>query len=239
MPALYTVLFPSVNGLPEDTVVHDFVLPGVTPAAIGSAIDCADLISAFYNDLPAGGSLQPGAYLSDSITRAADGVIIKAYDLDGFLDGSPHGAPFLTVTWTLVASADTNQLPHEVACCITMEAAGRNGQPVETADGADAGSLRDRPMQRYTGRVYFGPLNISAVDSTGSQARPADDFTADLRLATRELAIAVATETGASLGVWSRVDETIREVASCSTDNAWDTQRRRGVAATSRTRQVF
>jgi hypothetical protein len=56
-----------------------------------------------------------------------------------------------------------------------------------------------------------------------------------LAKALRDLIDASVTETTWSLAVYSVADAVAREVTNGWVDNAWDTQRRRGIDATART----
>lgn len=235
--SLITATLPNVNGLVEDEVVNAFAIRGLDAGATAPQISgCLNAIKDFYTGLAAGQVAQVGAYLSDSISRAALACTLKAYDITGFEDGTPHGSPFASATFTMTDAGDSNQLPHEVAFVATLEALGRDSSPVTAPDGADPDALIDRPKQRHTGRIYLGPVCQFAVDSLGAQARPKAQFMTDVRLAVDKIDSDLFAAGAFGLGVWSRKDAIVRQVVAVSTDDAWDTQRRRGVAATARTR---
>jgi hypothetical protein len=237
MPALATVTFPNVTGVVEDSVVNNFTLPFLDDAASNPEMsDTTNAIVAFYNSVASGASAAIGTYLSDALSRAASACTIRYYDISGHLDGSPHGSPWAIANWTLTGASSSNQLPHEVAFCVTMEAFGRSDAAVEAPDGADSDFLIDRPKQRRTGRIYLGPLTAGASDSTASQCRPLAQFMTDVRAAMLALDNALFLAGAGGLGVWSRKDAAVMGLEAISTDDAWDTQRRRGVAATARTR---
>lgn len=175
-----------------------------------------------------------GATMSPSRSRAANACTVKTYDITGHLDGSDHGSPTGTSTFTLPASTSTIGLPDESALVIRLESEGRAAAQVETADGADPGSLPDRPKQRHTGRVFFGPLNgDSELQTTvDGHLRPSAAMTLRARQAMEGLALDLAANASYVLGIWSRVDAVVRDAWYIVTDNAYDTQRRRGPGAT-------
>jgi hypothetical protein len=120
-----------------------------------------------------------------------------------------------------------------MALAITLEAIGREDAAVEASGGAS------RPKQRRTGRVYVGPLNTIASATTGTSRPTAGIITHFLEAVDVLNADLISLSNGEALGVWSRSDATVRALEAVSIDNAWDTQRRRGVAATARTRNTL
>jgi len=244
MAVLASVVMPFQSGMPKDVAVNNWVIGGVGAGmATGDRDAIITRIRNFYTTtLPAhAGSLE--FYLSPAISRVADACEIKLYDLTGHLDGSPHGSPFFESPFTPDAAGLNDPMPEEVAVCLTLEAAGREFQLVETADGVDANALVDRPRQRYTGRLYLGPFNPNIKGAaTQGMARPSSTILTALRNLYRDQAELLFTDTEARawFGVWSRVNENVRSIANVVTDDAFDTMRSRGASATVRTRtQVF
>lgn len=235
--ALATVTFANTTGIARDNVVNDFVAvtdPAKTPAVVG-----ADLLAAltrFYN--LASEPFDLAHYLGAQLSRVAAQTTVRAYTLDGHLDGTPHGSPFFTGTFTLDPRAGGNTFPDEVACVATIRAAGWDTALVEVPDGADPGTLVDRPRQRRSGRCYIGPLEAAAADFTTDAPRPSVAFMQVVRAAYQTLAADLVAG-GHHLGVWSRVDAAVRNAVRVEVDNAFDTQRRRGVRATSRINSVL
>lgn len=228
----------------KDNVTNTFTLGGTWSGEDLDPITEAALLDAFrnfYNVTPTGAVAgnPVGTFLSSVLSRAANANRLDIYDITGHLDGSNHGSPVSSMLWTLTPASAT-AFPSEVALCLTMESAGRADAPVEAPDGIDPGFAIDRPQQRHTGRIYVGPLATSAGAVVGGIARPAAGFTDAVRKAFNDLCLDVgaavpAGKTG-NVGIWSRADATIRPVAFCSTDDAWDTQRRRGEGPTARER---
>jgi hypothetical protein len=192
----------------------------------------------FYTVQPPGAAAAVSGFLSGELADAANAHTIKLYSVAiAQFGGEPHGSNFDLSTFALPGQTGVN-LPSECACVLTLETGGRADAPVETADGPDAGFAVDRPKQRHTGRIYVGPLNSNTVTGGLIAARPTPGFQETLRLAAKQLATAaeaIIVDTP-FLAVWSRKDRAFRSVEFVSTDDAFDTQRRRGVLPTSRTR---
>lgn len=236
MGILAVVELPLRSGLPKDKIVNTYAIGESAP---GSHTGVAALKTALGRVYTAsvtsmGGSL--GMFLSPAISRVANACAIKLYDVTGHLDGSPHGSPFDVSSFTMPAALGSTPLPEEVAFAVTLEAHNRGDQRVEVPDGADPDAKPDRPRQRFTGRVYLGPWaeGVEQADSNG-MCRPNATTRDGCRDALKRFADELDTNTADALwlGVWSRKDQTIREVEFLRTDDAWDTQRRRGASPTS------
>lgn len=147
---------------------------------------------------------------------AQNGHLVKYYDLPGL---APN-YPFEEDTFNLVAAPSGTPLPDEVAMCLSFQGA--------RAAGA--------PQNRRRGRVYIGPLDVSWLNTDGRplQTRISTLTTAAATLSATLNALSPAVE----LAVWSVVDQHAVVVTDGWVDNAWDTQRRRGKDATSRTTWV-
>lgn len=179
-------------------------------------------------------------YLSPDINRGAAAGQIKLYNVTNDLDGSAHGSPWFSDTFTIGASGSASYLPSETAVVATLKAIGRDSEPVEVNDNADPGGpddpdvARDRPMQRATGRIYFGPLNNIAMTAGG---RPGNAIITDLGYAFQRLQATLngfAATNYADLCVWSRKRAEFQVVEKVTIDNSFDSQRRRGPAPTAR-----
>lgn len=240
MGILAVVELPMKSGLPKDKVVNTFAIGEHVPGAHSGIAELKTALARVYTVATAGSGGQPlGGWLGPQLSRVANACAIKLYDITDHLDGSPHGSPFDVATFTLAASLGNDPMPEEVALCCTLEAQGRGAQRVEVPDGADPNAAPDRPRQRYTGRTYFGPWQASeSVVDANSMARPNATIQTTLREVMKRLADELDTNTADDLwlGVWSRADRAIREVEFVRTDDAWDTQRRRGNSPTAVTR---
>lgn len=232
-----------LSGIPEDADENVFVF-GITAADLTTAAATAEAaVVGFYNDVEPGATREPAQYLSSAITRAALGCSVEATDITAHLDGSAAGPPADVLPWTLNAPFSSNSLPAECSVVITQFGTGRAAAPVlgpvsaipnsarEQRDGAPAThSGRTRPKNSHTGRLYFGPLIAEVVDLTASgEAVVAASVSSDLAAAATGL---LADAPGWS--VWSRKLASVDPIIGGRIDNAFDTQRRRGVESTLR-----
>lgn len=240
MDRLVTCTLNSGTGMPDDRFVNSFVFSGTGFADVE---EMTDMVSSFYLNLHGGlGALVPMyEFLSGIIDNTADkGLTLRVYDIDGHLDGSPHGSPFFEKSYTVpVPAGSYTDLPSEVACAITLEAAGRDTALVQVPDGSDPDAAPDRPKQRHTGRIYFGPVNSFALESVDGIVRVSNSFRDTARIAVNGmLANLRGVEPTTDLCVWSRKDATTRRVDFVSVDNAVDIIRSRGEKATLRERSA-
>lgn len=216
----------ATTGLPEDSFVNTLTVThgGDQPAVPG---EISTSINGFYDAI--------GPYLSSCVSRVAGTSTVDLFDIADHLDGSPHGSPYFSDSFAPTAATGADSLPWEVALAITLHGAGRSTALVEVPDdgdiaGPDPGTARDRPKQRRTGRIYVGPFHTSVLDGTGA-GRPWATFLSDLEDAFLDLCNAIKAITGGGeLGVWSRANESVYALEAFSVDNAFDTQRRRGIA---------
>lgn len=235
MPVLATLTIESTNGVIADQTVINFAVRTTPGFDEEDPINHAQIVSKiedWVNGNAVGASQPLCRYISQSRSRAADKAQVRLYDLNGHLDGSPHGSPFAVDHFQLGApEAGIASFPNEVAMVCTLEAVGRTAAPVEVPDGADPGVEVDRPKQRRTGRLFFGPLLANTGVLDGGDLRPNTQAMTDLAAHTIALDVAlfgIVTTDVLGLGIWSRVDASMYELASVFVDNAFDTQRRRG-----------
>jgi hypothetical protein len=203
------VVFQGASQLPEDRFINTFHFRHVDGSP---GIDSADLaeidarLTAFYNTPgPSGNSISK--YLSGEIVKTSEAAQFRSYDLGEAHPREPH-----ITTWTPAATADAARLPTEVAIC-----------------GSFYGS-RNIPRQR--GRVYIGPLALGALDQSTGRPHSA------ARVAIAE-SLEYLAESGTLLDwvAYSTVNPAGSSVSVTDgwVDNAFDTQRRRGIEATART----
>lgn len=133
------------------------------------------------------------------------------------LPGTPPNYPFEEDTFNLASAPSTDPLPSEVSLVMSFQGSRQAGFP----------------QSRRRGRIYFGP--IRAVGSAGG--RPTAPLIAALALAGTTFKSNVAAITGGTHNwtVWSHADQLGVVITNGWVDNAFDTQRRRGVGVTSRT----
>lgn len=132
------------------------------------------------------------------------------------LPGTPPNYPFFEGTFNLAANPSGTELPNENAICLSFQ-------------GARSAGL---PQARRRGRVYLGPWGTTA----NTAGRPTAALVTQIATAATTLqTAAAAVATAGGLAVWSTVDQAPVIVDDGWIDNAWDTQRRRGLLYTART----
>lgn len=206
---------PYTTGLPRDLTVNTFNFVGAGDV-VAAAAALIPIVRDFYITAP-GADKTLGSYMASAINRAPSACGLVAYQVDlptGEL-GDPIGGAVFTMTGQELGTSD---LPLEVAVCSSYAASG----------GVGIASSRRR------GRVYFGPIN-TAVLSTATEL-PTVDSTFRSRLAdASNTVLEDSTTEGWPWAVWSRADAAAHPIVRGWIDNEFDTQRRRGVSATSRT----
>ena len=150
-----------------------------------------------------------GVY-SDNVTQG--GHVIKAYNRDD----TPPRAPVIEDTFTFVTAPTGAPAPHEVAITMSFQGLVQSGSP----------------QSRRRGRIYLGPVTTDAIDSDG---RIASAYVTTVVDAGDGLLTASKAAGAWNWNVWSTVNGAGTTVDNGWCDNAFDTQRRRGRDATSRT----
>lgn len=205
------VTFPNVStGLPRDVAMNTFHFrtpPG--PPSGGDLVDIANALIAFYNDTAPGAVNPVRNWLSAVIGSACT---IRLYDL---ADAEPR-VPVLVTPWVL-GDHGGSALPNEVSVVLSFRA-----DPVPGV-----------PAARLRGRVYIGPLNQTGSELSAGDLRPSIAITDSIarsgdRLRTRSLELGVEWVVRSVAGLMQNA------VARVHVDNAYDTQRRRGLRPTTR-----
>lgn len=211
MPILKAqVVLPHVSGLPRDSVVNTFHF--LTIGDFDNAADHAAVVNKvvdFYQGISLGQDRSVGEMLSATISRGVNAAKVKIYRV---LPG-PDGPPVFEGPFTVPAANTQNGLPSEVAVCGSYYA-GKN-------------------QKRRRGRIYIGPLNLGALDATAARPHPNPNVLTAVRLSMGRL-----IPQGPDLQKWavySKADGVARAVTGGWVDDAFDTQRRRGERAVSRT----
>lgn len=237
------------SGIAKERFVHSFVVhrDGALPAS-GSPemVALQDSIDQFY-DFNTGPDGTVASFMSSEFVRTS--VPIKYYDITGKLQAAPnakgnmvpppHGSPAFEGATILTAAGGAEALPSECAVVMTLRGRGALLRPIEAADSDDPQSLVDRPRQRATGRLYLGPLNVGAMEhDTNGSARVSTYLRNALRISAEAFQESLNSE-GWIWAVWSRQEGELFGVTSVEVDDAFDTQRRRGVTPVARNAQVF
>jgi hypothetical protein len=163
-------------------------------------------LRAFYNAGNNGGLSQ---FISTNVTRTTGKSRIKIYDLD-----DPKIRPTIRdEPLDILATSSTTNLPNELAACVSFYG-GRN-------------------LKRQRGRVYVGPLTVSALEQVSAPA-PDELVAGGFASFLVSAATALMDDPATTWGVYSRMDNVLRPVSGGWVDRAFDIQRRRGVKTASR-----
>ena len=142
---------------------------------------------------------------------AQNGHEVKMYDLG---DPQPR-APFYTNTFNFTSAPTAAPLPAETALCLSFQGIRVSGQS----------------QARRRGRIYIGPIGANQIDANG---RPVSALITALVSAGNTLLTASLAAAEWNWCVYSTTDAAMVQVTNGWVDNAWDTQRRRGVSASTR-----
>lgn len=209
------------DGLPRDEVTNSlhFHKPESMPYATFVA-GLGPAVASLYNTIGTGMTSKVSSYMSNANQTGSSQATVNMYD------GSVpvHERIPTPFTFTLGAPTSGTDLPNEVALCLSF----KRQEP-------GVGSFASQ-----RGRIYIGPLSLSAITNGTSGPVPTSAFITDLVHAGINMKTAVrAIGDGADHCVFSPRLNKLFVVTSYWVDNAMDTQRRRGPRATSRTTLVF
>lgn len=201
------ITIPSSTGIPEDAVTN--TLHFGSNALDKNYPNLDDIIFDFYDVAASGAgssiaSFMSGSYVSNTWT-------IKYYDLGDLKPRIPIHEETREVT---LGTGDI--LPTEVACCLSFQATRESG----------------KPQARRRNRIYLGPFRATASVA----GRPSTSLRTAIAKNARTM---LASAQNAASWEWVVYSPTIggevnEKVDNGWVDNAWDTQRRRGYAATTR-----
>lgn len=226
------------NGLPNDDTVNTFTFFNsgtlIEPGAL--ILNVRPFLESFYNGPTVGTSI--GTYLGQELNRVVDGNFIEWYQLapaGSIVPRTPLGGPLSRTTFTLGGSGGQPSMPRE--CAVVLSLSAPHAGIAEDVPGGPVGPKGDtHPAARHRGRVYLGPLNNSAVGS-GSNGPGVKNTFRDLIVTQAALLMTNCnTIAGGTTGwgIWSRKDAAIYPVTHGWVDDAFDTQRRRGIGSTAR-----
>lgn len=219
---LLEAIFASATGLPEDDTIMTWAFQSDVNTPENTGVQAAANLVPWYNT-GNGAAHDIAWYMSNQILRGAGASRWRAFDVTGHLDGSATGRPPLfETTWTLDPGADVLDLPSEVAVCNSFHSAGVFGE---------GGHTGPRPAARHRGRNYLGPLNIDAVNGSPAVSVVNPDLMTAIQWASSRSDINTGN---VRWSVWSRANAAMYPVTGGFVDDAFDTQRRRGQAPTTR-----
>lgn len=210
------VVIPYRTALPEDVAVNTFHFEAVDTGetVLGEILG---RLAEFYNVTVAGIGDKLTTILSGEL--AITGTRLKIYDLS---DPEPRPPIFDESLGISGTPTSTTNLPAEVALCTSYAAS------------PEAGTV----AARRRGRIYLGPFCATASGTAHgtNPARPSTGVITGVVAATKRLC--GENSSGIKWVVYSRANDDAVEVRRGWVDNAFDTQRRRGTAASSRTTWV-
>lgn len=208
---LFQASIPAASGLPEDAIVNTFHFEGDPDLDPDNPVD---IIQDFYK-LAATGAPGSVVALMDA-SAIGTSLTIKGYNLE---ESKPR-VPFITET-TSIAPTGSAPLPSEVALVLSFQAQAESGAA----------------QSRRRNRVYIGQLK-AALNTNG---RPSSTAINTLTRAARDMLVAANSSINWNWVVYSPTTAAGSSVAAAYwqidngwVDNAWDTQRRRGLAPTTR-----
>lgn len=138
--------------------------------------------------------------------------LVKFYELPGL---EPN-YPYHETEFSFGTPGSGTPLPAEVALCLSFQAQRTPGLP----------------QARRRGRIYLGPMQDTANDD----GRPSTSIITSILDAAETLAASIAAVSSAQAwAVWSPTAGEAVEITELWVDDAFDTQRSRGLARTTRT----
>lgn len=171
-----------------------------------------DMLKDFYTKVPPAG--QPiCTQMSNLLSTTAD---LVAYNLD---DAKPR-QPVYTSSYGPITWGSGNAMPYEVALCASFQGAPQSGEA----------------QARKRNRVYIGPFRSSTSDVDG---HPNDTCVEAVFEALKGLRVASGNSVNWTWSAYSALEHTSWPVQKVWVDDAWDTQRRRGMAPTKRYSQTY
>lgn len=214
MTYLVQVTFPYVTGIPTDCSVNTFHFNWINPGDPESAdyLHLDDALNTFYTyvfNASAAVMLMSGIVDNQHVNT-------KIYDLT---EPEPRAPKYDSTNIYTVGVDVAFNTPLEVACCLSYQGA--------KVSGLDMASRR--------GRIYLGPLGDIANGGGSTTTFPAPPSAWVTRIVTAAHQLTVDTiGNGWEWVVYSRKNNTSTAIINGWVDNAWDTQRRRGNAPSSR-----
>lgn len=150
-------------------------------------------------------------------TLFSDRIAQNGHTIKFYTAGGPQpNYPYEELTFNFGSAPTLDSLPTEVAICLSFQGL----------------RIPGTPQSRRRGRIYLGPVKATLTAS----ARPTSGIRTIIATAATNLAAAiVAVDPTYRWAVWSRTDGVAVAITDGWVDDTWDTQRRRGLDATSRT----
>jgi hypothetical protein len=225
-----------VSGDAADAVQMGFHWNFPGTASEADKIALMSEIHYFFNQEPSGHNDTVGGYIAHSVSRSSGDMHTEIYDIP--VSAGPLGSPVAGLSDTLVAGGPGSlNLPEEVAVALSFRA--EYGSLVENLPTGGSGPTgKKHPRARRRNRTFIGPLNTFVLDGVAGSTNPQRVITAFRQVlvdAAAEFLAAGAAGLGFSWSTFSQVEWAMYDVSQIWVDDAFDTQRRRGVAPISRT----
>jgi hypothetical protein len=203
------VTFQGRSGIAEDQFVNTFYVDSVSNDGPSVATTLGPIFANMYNQ--GSGSASIASALSNFIDRSTGASLVKFYNMS---EAKPR-TPYVFAFTLDPATPGTGDLPEEVAVCGSF-----HGAPPRSA--------------RRRGRTYFGPFNDTALGNDPDPAgfgpsRPNDLLRQAIAVSQKGLLDSIDAIPGFDWVVYSPTGGTTTKVVGGWIDDAWDTQRRRGV----------
>lgn len=216
---LVQISIPTDDGLPENGIVNTFHFETDNAPTSTDLDTIRDDLEDFYEGAHAGAGSGLTTNFSDELDTA--NARIRIYDL---ADATPR-VPLRNELLGLPAAGSAG-LPAEVALCMSFHGAQVSGEP----------------QARKRNRIYFGPIAASSVGYLNGHAIPDSSLVAKLADAGAELQARSDARAGTLTWVTFSPTQAAATTLGGGTfpvvngwvDNAFDTQRRRGMKATTR-----
>lgn len=181
-------------------------------------------LEAIYNTSQTGASNPVVHYLAPSLDNGTNHSTITAYDISTHLDGSPHGSPVASTTWTCGspgAAASSTCVPEGCSAVVSFRA--DYGTDVEFGTGS-------RPRARDRNRIYVGPIGQPLLQYDSTTQRVEFSSTAIGNILHNFNALTATTTSGGTTydwRVWSRKAADVKLITELWMDDRPDYQRRR------------
>lgn len=201
------IILPYLTNIPQDVSTNTiYILADEDPDFVA----LTSSISVLYNYVADGAGHGPSWYLSELISREEDGCHMRFFNM---LDPEPR--PLRAETdWGLTETGTGAGLPPEVALCSSFKAAGAS-------------------TPRTRGRIYYGPFNERALSESGVGS-PSQGLIDALAAAADFFQGEGGEAEDYQWMIYSPTGGLYHIVNDGWVDNAFDTQRRRGVQADQR-----
>lgn len=212
-----TVKLPYTGGLSRDVAENTFSFSCNDGFNSTAQTAIVNRLKDFYNTAALGGASHSiSYYISPLVSRASLACSIVMAETN--VTTGVQVGDSVEATWTIGGAENSaTSLPLECAVCVSY-----SGDP-------DGGFL---PKGQRRGRIFLGPLTNTTLNAATD---PSVATTFRNEAAAAAAALAGSADTTAAWVIWSRVANAVTGISRGYIDNEFDTQRRRGNDATSRT----